>query len=220
MKLIKKYLTNGQYITEPTEKKSIFLHHTCGLNAEGAWRWWNSTPDRVGTAYIIGRDGTVVECFDPSNWAFHLGIKGDHFQDKCSVGIELVSAGGLYLMDGEYRFYPLWPNKTRFTVIPKEDVVSIPAGWRGYKFFHKYTDAQILATEELINMLAEKFPTIPLGKTGTKFYEYNEKVVGNRLGGIWAHSSVREDKSDIYPDVNLLKMVSRLNKLPELPEMG
>jgi hypothetical protein len=28
----------------------------------------------VATAYVIDRDGTVFELFDPAAWAFHLGL--------------------------------------------------------------------------------------------------------------------------------------------------
>ena len=66
MDLVKKHLTNGQYLTTQDEKFSQFLHHTVSTNAMSAWRWWNSTPDRVGTPYIIDRDGSIMECFPAS----------------------------------------------------------------------------------------------------------------------------------------------------------
>ena len=53
MDIVKKHLTNGQYLTTKDEKYSQFLHHTVSTNAMSAWRWWNSTPDRVGTPFII-----------------------------------------------------------------------------------------------------------------------------------------------------------------------
>ena len=112
MDLVKKHLSNGQYLTQEYEKKSQFLHHTVSTNAMSAWRWWNSTPERVGTPFIIDRDGSIIECFDPKMWAFHLGIVGDdNWHEKHSINIELTSAGPLYYHNKEFRFYPLWPNK-------------------------------------------------------------------------------------------------------------
>ena len=94
MEIVKKYLTNGQYVSTEDEKRSVILHHTVSLNADSAWRWWNTTPERVGTQYIIDRDGTIIECFDPKFWAFHLGVVGDdNWHESHSVAIEIVAAG-------------------------------------------------------------------------------------------------------------------------------
>ena len=139
MDIVKKPLTNGQYLTTVYEKKSMFLHHTVSTNAMSAWRWWNSTPERVGTPYIIDRDGTIFECFDPKVWAFHLGIVGDdNWHEKHSINIENVSAGPIREVDGDFRFYPLWPNKTRWTSIPADEVHIFSKPWKGHKHWHLY----------------------------------------------------------------------------------
>jgi len=219
MELIKKHLTNGQYLTSEYIKDSIFLHHTAGLNAEGAWQWWNQTPDRVGTPFIIDRDGKVIECFDPKVWAFHLGIVGDdNYHEMHSVNIEIVSGGQLYEEKGEYRFYPLYPNKHFYTVIPKEEVVILKAPWRGYTVYHKYTDAQINTLKELIPYIVSLFPTIKFQDNLTDFYLFDKDMVDNHQGGLWSHSTVREDKTDIIPQPNFLKVLSEIVGL--LPKIG
>ena len=211
MEIIKKHLTNGQYLTREFEKDAIFLHHTAGTNAEGAWQWWNQTPDRVGTPFILDRDGKVVECFDPKNWAFHLGLVGDdNHHEMHSVNIEIVSAGQLYKENDQFRFYPLFPNKQFYTVIPKEEVIELDEPWRGFKFYQKYSDAQIEALKELIPYIVDLFPTIKFQDDLSDFYLFNPDIVAKHRGGLWSHSTVREDKTDIIPQPNFLEALNEI----------
>jgi len=211
MEIIKKYLTNGQYLTQEYEKKSIFLHHTVGTNAMSAWRWWNSTPERVGTPYIIDRDGSILECFDPKMWAFHLGVVGDdNWHEKHSINIELVSAGPLVEENKEYRFYPLYPNKLRWTTIPESEVIK--KKWRGYEIFHNYSDAQLESLSWLIGRLFLDFPGLRVDNDLEKFFEYDKSVLTEHKGGIWSHSTVRENKSDIIPTKELIKALISVQK--------
>ncbi len=205
MEIVKKYLDRGQYLTTQDEKRSIFLHHTVGTNAMSAWRWWNSTPDRVGTPYIIDRDGTILEVFDPSMWAFHLGIRGDdNWQEKHSVPIELVSAGPLRFENGEFRFYPLWPNKMRYTIIPEEEVMTLKKEYKGHKYWHDYTDAQYESLKWLIGYVCMNFPSMDVSNDMDKFHQFDQSVITDHKPGIWAHSAVRKDKSDVVPFPKLI----------------
>jgi len=211
MDIVKKHLTNGQYLTQEYEKTSGFLHHTIGTNAMSAWRWWNSTPERIGTPYIIDRDGSIIECFNPKMWAYHLGVVGDdNFQEKHSINIELVAAGPLREVDGEFRFYPLWPNKLRYTVIPEEEVYSFKKPWRGFEHWHIYTEDQLESLSWLLGRLALDFPTLNFENDPEKIFEYNSDVLKNHLPGIWTHASVREDKSDPFPYQPLIKSLKKL----------
>lgn len=211
MDIIKKYLTNGQYLTTLYEKFSIFIHHTVGTTADSAWRWWNSTPDRVGTAYVIDRDGTIIECFDPTMWAYHLGIKNDdNYWEKHSINIELVSAGGIIREGIKYRFYPLWPNTLRYTNITTNEVFEMSKLWRGYIYFHNYSEDQLDALKWLIGKLSVDFSSLKLDNNLDNFWEYNEKIVTDHLHGIWSHSSVRKDKSDIFPYPPLIEALKEV----------
>ena len=53
----------GNIYHKKNPKKSLFLHHTASSTANSSWSWWNNNKERVGTAYLIDRDGTVIECF-------------------------------------------------------------------------------------------------------------------------------------------------------------
>lgn len=220
MEIIKKHLTNGQYLTREYEKTSIFLHHTVGLTAEGAWSWWNQTPERVGTPYIIDRNGVIIECFDPKVWAFHLGISGDdNYQEMHSVSIELVAAGRLYKDNNQFKFYPLYPNKLYPVVIPKEEVHILKEPWRGHLYYHIYTDEQITALKELLRFIFGLFPQITVAHPLNHFYEYNADVILNKLPGLWSHSTVRPDKDDIFPYPPLLEAITEVVNSLNIPKI-
>lgn len=219
MEIIKKYLDNGQYLTHEYEKTSLFLHHTAGLSAEGAWSWWNQTPERVGTPYIIDRNGVIVECFNPKIWAYHLGVRGDdNYHEMHSVSIELVAGGRLYKEGAEFRFYPLYPNKLYYKIIPEEDVFIMDKEWRGHLYYHIYTEAQISALKELMRLIFGIFPKMNIMAPLGQFYEYNEDVITKKLPGLWSHSTVRPDKDDIFPYPPLLKALDEVISSLHIPQ--
>ena len=79
------------------------LHYTAGGSARSTFTWWQTgQPQRVATAYLVERDGTVFEVFDPRFWAFHLALAGTGGRvERHSIGIELASAGWLEERGGE-----------------------------------------------------------------------------------------------------------------------
>lgn len=212
---LSKRLKGDQFYPVHQDKKQIFLHHTAGPTADGAINWWNQTPDKVGVAYVIDRDGTIYQTFNDDQWAYHLGIKGgDGVIDKTSIGIEIVSCGGLIKEDNKFIFYPLFPNKTVKKEIDPSEVIELKETWRGYSVFHKYSDKQIDSVLQLVEYLVEKFK-IPLQTTLQGFMGFNPLISKNHLPGIWCHTSVREDKCDLYPEAKIISGL--INLLPKQP---
>jgi N-acetyl-anhydromuramyl-L-alanine amidase AmpD len=211
MNIVKtKQLKNTQFYPKADKKTMIFWHHTAGTTATGAIDWWNQTPEHVGTAFVIDRDGTIYQTFDPNNWAYHAGVKGDDDHiEKQSIGIEIVSAGNLQLEAGKFMFYPLFPNKIAGKEIPKDEVWDMDIkGWRGKRYYHSYTDKQIQSLIELTNKLMADF-NIPLPPTWeeSEFWEFDEKVIKSIVPGIHSHSTVRMDKNDIVPYESFINRV-------------
>jgi len=202
-----KPLKGDQYYPVEKTKNQIFLHHTAGTTAEGAIAWWNQTPEAVGTPYVIDRDGTIYECFDPDYYAYHMGVRGDNNHvEKHGIGIELVSAGHLYRLKGSEKLYflPLYPKTLAKKEIPAEDRIKLPDSWRGYKHYHKYTDAQIKSVCALIEYLCKRYD-IKVQDKSRQFFTYDESgEVLKGKGGIYSHTTVRKDKDDIFPQKNFL----------------
>lgn len=214
-KLVIKYGTKlkpNQFFDEIKDKISVFLHHTVGSSWEEAVTWWNQTSERVGTALGIERDGRVLQCYEINRWAYHLGVTtGTGKTTRESVGIELISWGYLFKeKDGKgedvFVAYPLFPLKQRRVIVPKDQVCELEKEWRGHKYWHKYTDAQIESTILLLRYLVDRFK-IKVQTNLKNFWEYNEEVIKKDLPGIHAHSTVRKDKTDIFPQPELIEAI-------------
>ena len=218
MKLTQTSFPLSQYIKEEHPKKQIYLHHTAGNSDPfSVFSNWSSNPERIATCVAVGGiprsskwiDGEVVQGFGSKYWAFHLGLKESTFNkygvpyksiDKISIGIEICNWGQLTLKGGKYYNYV---NKE----VPSNEVCVLNSPFKGYKYFHNYTDAQIEAVKELLLVWNTKY-NIPL--------DYNDDIwnVTPRAlkgePGVYTHNSVRLDKVDIYPHPKMIAMLKSL----------
>ena len=102
---------DGEYFPAARKKTGIAIHHTVGGTAGSTFAWWLKDRTRagnrrvVGTAYIIDRDGTVYQVFEPTAWAFQFGLKWPPARqmkfEQRFIGIEIASEGGLTEFDGD-----------------------------------------------------------------------------------------------------------------------
>jgi N-acetyl-anhydromuramyl-L-alanine amidase AmpD len=209
-KIVQKRLSKGQFFEETSDKTQIYLHHTAGNgNAEGVARYWNSNDSRIATAFVVGENGTIVQCFSSKHWAWHLGIDSQDFAtrglpyknlNKLSVGIEVCNWGMLKEKNG--KFY----NYVGGEINPSY-VTTLETTYKGYKHWYKYTDAQIEATRQLVVYLCETYD-IPKAYRKEIWSLDNEAFKGTK--GIYTHNSVRKDKADIYPCPRMIKMLQSL----------
>ena len=214
MNLIQTDFPHSQYIKEEHPKKQIYLHHTAGRsNGVNTFRWWASNPERVATCVCISGpgsvDGQIVQGFSSKYWAYHLGIRQSVFTahslpvinlDRISIGIEICNWGQLSLSNG--KFYNYVGGE-----VPADQVTELATAYKGYKYFHKYSDAQIESTRQLLVLWNQRY-AIPL--------RYNEDIwqVTTRAlkgqPGVFTHNSVRRDKVDIYPCPRMIQMLKSL----------
>jgi len=215
------HLPVDEYINKPTDKSIVFLHHTAGnhnpYNTIDNWK--NDTRGRIATQFVIGGisnggdnsyDGKVVECFPDENWAYHLGVPNTFLQ-SCSVGIEICNWGWLQKKDG--RFYN-WIGDQ----VPSNQVCELEQEFRGHKYYHNYTDAQIDKVKLLLLHLSKIHDinlSVGLKTWINKFgpyiaFDYFNDAVSGSVRGVLSHSNVRKDKSDIYPHPKLVKMIKSL----------
>jgi N-acetyl-anhydromuramyl-L-alanine amidase AmpD len=203
-------LKESQFFAELSLKTQIYLHHTAGGgNAEAVSRYWNGNTERIATAFIIGADGLIVQCFSSKHWAWHLGVGQKEFKaqgvpyknlNKTSVGIEVCNWG--YLKEKNGHFYNYVNAR-----VPDSMVTTLETPYKGYKHWYKYTDAQIESTRQLLVYLCETYD-IPK--------DYRSEIFGldieafKNTKGIYTHNSVRKDKSDIYPCPRMIEMLKKL----------
>ena len=68
-------LPPSAYFPSTQEKSGLAVHHTVGGSARSTFEYWKGNADLVGTAYVIDRDGTIFEVFEPAAWAWQFGLK-------------------------------------------------------------------------------------------------------------------------------------------------
>ena len=69
-------LSDDQYFKDKYTKRQIVLHHTVSNgNAKNVINWWQKQTERIGTAFVIDREGVIYKAFSSAHWAHHLGTK-------------------------------------------------------------------------------------------------------------------------------------------------
>jgi len=219
MKLTQTSFPSTQYIAEEHPKAQIYLHHTAGnANPFGVFTGWASNPERIATCVSIGgkpgtntnwEDGEVVQGFSSKFWAYHLGLKESTFQsagvpykslDKISIGIEICNWGQLTARDGKFYNYV---NRE----VPEEEVCYLNQPYKGFKYFHNYTDAQIAAVKDLLLLWKQRY-NIPL-TYNQDIWDITPRALKGEAG-VFTHNSVRRDKVDIYPHPKMIQMLQSL----------
>jgi N-acetyl-anhydromuramyl-L-alanine amidase AmpD len=208
-----------QYIQEETYKFQIYLHHTAGnSDAAGVFQYWSTNQERVATHVAIAgkpgkndtfTDGQIVQGYPSKYWAYHLGLRESTFHkfnlpykslDRLAIGIEVCCWGQLAYKDGKH--YNV-ANK----VVAETDVIELSTPFRGFKYFHNYTDAQIDSVEKLLRYWGSKY-NIPLTYKEDIWDVCPRALSG--ASGVFTHNSVRYDKVDIYPHPKMIEMLKSL----------
>ena len=163
---------DSYYYNAKHKKTKIIIHNTVGvlrsdIAALTKKDWHVSVP------YVISRDGTIYELFNPEMWSYHLGrgaIGGNKVNSKSSIGIELSSYGPLNLVGGNLETmysevtYTDAKGKSRKTskdiycgVNETQYFTEIDTPFRGYTYFAGYTENQMKSLKDLIDYLCERF---------------------------------------------------------------
>jgi N-acetyl-anhydromuramyl-L-alanine amidase AmpD len=215
-------LPEDQYFREATPKTMIFLHHTAGnANPLSVVEDWARSEDRIATSFVIGgksptlsspwTDGQLIQCFSSSYWAYHLGVRASQMPpgsvsssilQKQSIGIEICNFGWVKKRaDGKFINYV-------GGIMKPEEIIDLGYDYRGYRYWHAYTDAQIETVRLLLLYLCEKW-NIPQGYKGIEMFELDNRAFKGE-SGIWTHDSVRIDKTDCSPQPKLIDMLKSL----------
>lgn len=198
-----------EFVDTNSEKKQIYLHHTAGTGtAQQVAKYWNNDKrGRIATSIIIDQAGDTCICFPTSKWSYHLGLKKSVFTskglpylnlDKMSIGIELVAWGWLRKVDGAYVTYV-------GTEVPEEEVTVLKTHFRGHKYYHSYSELQLKSLRAVLNSLSAKH-NIDITYHHDQMWEVNKKALQG-MEGLYTHCSVREDKTDVFPQPELIEML-------------
>ena len=214
-------LPQSEYFAEPQAKSGIALHHTVCDSARKTLEIWRrdqgagGKPRRVATAFVIDRDGTIHEAFDPACWAYQFGVPWERDQrlrfEKRFIGIEITSEGGLLQHQGRlYAYDTAWPEFEK----PRSEAFDAGAPYRGYRWFGRYQAEQLDALGRLVNELCERF-AIPRVRPEEPYRFYGRAL--QSFEGIIGHAMVRVDKSDPAPDPRLWQALRHLAAVRPAP---
>ena len=211
-------LNESQYIKEVAEKKQIVLHHTAGNSAgdRTIQNWNGDDRGRIATCVTISGpgknsvDGEICQAFSSKHWAYHLGVKQEVFRahklphypvDKHSIGIEICNWGQLEKRGD--KFYTYVDRE-----VPKEAVTELATPYKGHKYFHRYSDAQIESVRDLLLYWRDTYK-IDLTFNYDQMFTVNAKALRGE-NGLYSHNSYRKDKVDIYPCPRMITMLKTL----------
>jgi N-acetyl-anhydromuramyl-L-alanine amidase AmpD len=80
-----------------TKIDTIVLHHTAtGGTAQDTARFFHNPAVQVSSHYVVGKDGTIVQCVADGKRAWHAGSSDFHGREDVndfSLGIEIVNRG-------------------------------------------------------------------------------------------------------------------------------
>jgi N-acetyl-anhydromuramyl-L-alanine amidase AmpD len=192
-------LAPKDYVDQRVAKDLIVLHFTAGSTAASAVSSWRSTSERVATAYLIDRDGTIHEVFPPDRWAHHLGIKGGTAHERRSIGIEIVNFGPLRVHPDDPGVLSAWPNDFRQRYCRRDETDRyLTADYRGERHFATYAEPQLDATGALVRWLCETFSIRRALPVGDRRLACDPAAFASYTG-VATHVNFRNDKWDVGP---------------------
>ena len=217
------YLPKGEYLEGPTTKYWLFIHHTAGWNNpyKCVDNWGRDKRGRVATQYVIGGphplnsdltyDGVVVDCIPEGGYGWHLGKNGSQYMHTHSIGVEVCNFGWLTKKGDKYYTYAN-------TQVHPDNVCDLGFKFRGYQYWHNYSEAQIDALKSVI-LYVQKEHNIDVTKglveemnkkEAAIAFDWNSDAYYGKKHGMWTHTNTRKDKSDMYPHPKLVEMLKSL----------
>lgn len=219
----KSYMDKDEYISGPTDKFYVFLHHTAGGHDPYATirSWNNDTRGRIATQFVVGNkstrgdathDGEVVECFPDEGWAYHLGKNNSSLLHPHSIGIEICNYGWLEKRGGKFHTYV-------DSVLPDDQVIDLGFTFRRYRYYHKYTEAQIGSVHRLLREISRRHAQVNLSvgliewlatQSPADAFDFKQEACDGKVRGLLTHTSTRKDKTDCSPQPMLVEMLRSL----------
>jgi hypothetical protein len=217
LEIKKHYMPVGTYFPGPVKKQWIFLHHTAGWENpyQVADMWARDNRGNVATEFILGGqsvrnsntkfDGELIQCFPEGGYGWHTGT-GNSVMHRNSVAIEVCNMG--QIVNGRtYVNTPADPNQ----------IVKLAKPFRGFQFWHKYSDAQIETLKQWILFIADKYNIDPrvglveyVKARGADGFDVLDLDRANKTPGMYSHTNIIRGKVDMFPQQELIDMLLSL----------
>jgi hypothetical protein len=162
------------------------------------------TLDKVSAHYVIGRksssndnkywDGKILKSMDDK---YYISRFEDQLINERSIFIEICNYGELHYKNGNYY------NLVNKPILNSDDVINIDD-----KYYEKITDQQIESLINLIRYLKQKWNIEIIRYFDENWFKYDENWFS--LGGLRTLGQVIKDKSDLFPQKNLIESLNRI----------
>jgi hypothetical protein len=217
LEILKYHMPKGTYFEGPVKKQWIFLHHTAGWDNpyQVADMWARDNRGNVATEFILGGqsvkngstkyDGELIQCFPDGGYGWHTGT-GNSVMHRNSIGIEVCCMG--QIVNGKtYVNTPADPSQ----------VVKLTKPFRGYQYWHRYSDEQIRVLKNWILYCSNKYNIDPrvglvewVKEKGADGFDVLDLNKANSTPGMYSHTNVMRGKVDMFPQQELIDMLLSL----------
>lgn len=194
-----KELKEIEYFKNERTKNVIVLHHTVSAVGKNTAEYFaqDKGKSKIAVPYVIDKDGTIFELFDPKYWGWHIGGNSTQAHNEHSIGIELVNEGVLSQTKDGFKWFPVIDENKKLVWknVFKGEALTLEKPWRNEKHFAKYTQEQLNSLKELVEKLFVAFPSVQ--RTFTHTFDYKPEFMGK--SGVVMHCNLRADKTDLSP---------------------
>jgi peptidoglycan hydrolase-like protein with peptidoglycan-binding domain len=234
------FMNKNEYVHDSfIRPENVVLHHTAGWGNPFAVikQWENDNRGRVGTNFVIGGpniivnkkdsnyDGIIAQAIPDHNYGYHIGGVPCKDIHAVSIGIEICNFGSLTKINNKYYAWPAFDSKRqlrknyKYYEIAVNEVCILKDPFRGSKYYHKYSEAQLQALKYLLLYLKKLESTLDL-TTGIftllniltnpkRAFEIDDNA-REGMRGMWAHANYRKDKSDLSPQPAMIELLKNL----------
>lgn len=220
---------NNEYYKEVYRKDKIIIKSSCTSSHPLSWvgrvesNRIMEKSNAQGSAFAIGGklesywlyeskirnaeevNGSIYKFFDEENWSNVVKINPNGIMvNSTSIGITLCNMGGLIVSSTGMML-----NSFGLPVNDK-DVFDLGRNYKGYRYFHNYTNEQIESLYNLIRWIMSKY-NIKISRSvyGQPLWWDISRDALNSRSGIWNGNNFSEI-CDIYPHPLLIEMLNKL----------
>lgn len=201
MKITEYNIPETEYYKQETNKHQIILHHTVSKTFLSTFNWWKQDGIHVATSFIVDKDGTIYQLFDPKYWSYHIGSGSNTLNNKGAIGIEIINEGQLYKREDNNYYWWVDNNYPQGKVKYEGEVFDNSVKWRDFRYWAAYTKEQKSSVAELLHYLCNTFK---INKKIVNSYEYDKNLLNENC--IISHHNVRKDKTDVSVAFDLNKL--------------
>ena len=194
-----------------TDKLQILLSATGTLDSAAQWAHLPRSPFTL-PAYIVDRDGTVLQLFSPDYYSHYPALSDS--ADTRIIAIALANAGPLYRLGN--RCYLVAYDEHNMPVADTAHPVRTLyeyctcAPYRGFGYYEMFPDAQLRSLRPLLAYLLRRFA---ISHSYDIAYGDLTPRLRRNIPGIYLNSGYAANRLDPHPQPELLKILKNLSSL-------